>query len=140
VRHLLAPLVNGLKVDHQNPIGLLREIRDHELVVDLPEKVLDRLARWITSRRKVLISVKDVLDAIPDATNGLPKITISPNSPGWDAWCGVFKARGWDTAYYARQGSMPVWTEWPPEHSAKPQTATSGLEIAGAGQSRSVAA
>lgn len=119
VDRLIAPLLASLRVQHDAPLSLLRDIRDQRNIGRLPRETLDLLAVHLRERRKVLCSTKDVVDALPDALRVAQRIRLWPGSPGWCAWIAHLNAKGMDriVKFYETQGFMEQLTEFPLEAS-----------------------
>lgn len=115
VERLIAPLLASLRVQHDAPLALLRDIRDQRNIGRLPRETLDLLAVHLRERRKVLCSTKDVIDALPDALRVAERIRLWPGSKGWVAWIDHFNASGRDriAKFYESQGFMEQLTEFP---------------------------
>ena len=118
VEHLVVPLLSSLTVQHDDPLALLRAIRDHRSIIAFPRAVLDRLGVRLKETRKKLVAVKDVVEAINDVTKGLPMFRIFDGDPSWSAWLDDLEKQGLSAAakICRQQGQMLRWTRWPEWH------------------------
>lgn len=112
------PLLRGLTIAHHDPAGLLRDIRDHRRIAELPDHALDLLAQHLKDEREKLTAPKNVIAAIPQVTRGLSWLRVAPTDASWAAWCDHLRreGQGGRIPYYERQGFVPVLTLWPHWH------------------------
>jgi hypothetical protein len=117
VEHLIEPLLASLTVQHDDPLALLRDIRDQRTLAFFPASVLERLATRLKETRKVLVSTKDVVDMVGDAIKGARRLRLMPESPSWEAWM-KFLDNPAVAKFYRTEGYMEVFSEWPPSGRA----------------------
>ena len=109
-------MLDSLEVQHDNPIGLLRSIRDHKVIATYPVHVLARLAGILCTGRKKLVSVKDVTDELRKALQGVAMVRLTPESVSWPAWLQHFRDAGVPAVAdrYEGWGFMEQLAAWPP--------------------------